>query len=318
MKKFVCLLFAFLMAMQLTACTSEAAKVLQKAKHAFNNAEWADAKNYAQQVIDNYPDTKAAQKAQKIIDNACKKIDFESAETLADNAEEAFSSKNWQVVIDNYKYIVKLVPDSELVDRVSPWNTEAEGNWKKELADKLQTAYANEDWQSVDSCAYKIIQYFPDTAEASTARTMQQEAAAQIKAANERARAASELARKEASQNKLRISKCWVSGPDYAGGYELHINYENKSDKVIKYFDFGVTFYNAVGDPISSWQIDKVEYCRDTGPIEPGGGQSGSSIYWGKYYDAPIDHPEIVQVSVEYMDGTTWVLTKDEISYVQY
>lgn len=179
MKKFICLLFALLMATQLTACASEATKALQEAKRAFNNAEWAEAKDYAQQVINNYPDTKAA-------------------------------------------------------------------------------------------------------------------------------------------QSKLRISKCWVSGPDSAGGYELHINYTNKSDKTIKYFDFGVTFYNAVGDPISTWRIDRTEYCRDTGPIAPGGGQSDSSVYWGKYYDAPIDHPEIVSVDVEYMDGTTWTLTKDEIAYVQY
>lgn len=311
MKKFICLLFALLMATQLTACASEATKALQEAKRAFNNAEWAEAKDYAQQVINNYPDTKAAQKAQKIVDDASEKMDLEFAETLVKEAEEAFASKNWQVVIDNYKTIVKLIPDSELADRVSSWNTEAESNWKKELTKKMKTAYSDSEWSSADSYASKIIQYFPDSSEASTARKTRQDAAAKIKAARE-------SAIKAAAQSKLRISKCWVSGPDSAGGYELHINYTNKSDKAIKYFDFGVTFYNAVGDPISTWRIDKIEYCRDTGPIAPGGGQSDSSVYWGKYYDAPIDHPEIVSVDVEYMDGTTWTLTKDEIAYVQY
>lgn len=88
--------------------------------------------------------------------------------------------------------------------------------------------------------------------------------------------------------------------------------------KVIKYFRFGVTFYNAVGDPISTWRINKIEYCEDTGPIAQGEGMRGNSEYWGKFYDSPIDHPEIVDVEVEYMDGTTWELSDEEISYVQY
>ncbi len=311
MKKFVCLLFALFMVAQLTACASEATKALQEAKRAFNNAEWADAKNYAQQVINNYPDTNAAKKAQKIVDDASDKLDLAFAETLASDAEEAYTAKNWQVVIDKYKTIVKLVPDSEVAARVSSWSAEAESSWKKELTDKMQAAYTGSDWNTVTACAAKIIQYFPNTSEASTAKTMQQEA-------GEKIRAASEKAKKDAAQSKLRISRCWVSGPDSANGYELHINYTNKSSKTIKYFDFGVTFYNAVGDAISTWRIDRVENCRDTGPIEPGGGLSGSSIYWGKYYDSPIDHPEIVSVTVEYMDGTIWNLTKDEIAYVQY
>ena len=311
MKKFLCLLFALLAATQLTACASEAAKALQEAKRSFNNAEWADAKNYAQQIINNYPDTKAAKKAQKIVDDACEKMDLEFAETLVNDAEEAYASQAWQVVIDKYNVIERLVPGSELANRVSTWKAEAESNWKKELTEEMQAAYASGDWQAVDSCAQKIIQYFSDTAETSTAQTMQQEAAAKIKAANE-------SAKKEGAQSKLRISKCWVSGPDSANGYELHINYTNMSNKTIKYFDFGVTFHNAVGDPISTWRIDCVENCRDTGPIEPGDGQNGSSVYWGKYYDAPIDYPEIVSVRVEYMDGTIWARTKDEIAYVQY
>lgn len=66
MKKFLCLLFALLAATQLTACASEAAKALQEAKRSFNNAEWADAKNYAQQIINNYPDTKAAKRPKRL------------------------------------------------------------------------------------------------------------------------------------------------------------------------------------------------------------------------------------------------------------
>ena len=169
MKKFLCLLFALLAATQLTACASEAAKALQEAKRSFNNAEWADAKNYAQQIINNYPDTKAAKKAQKIVDDACEKMDLEFAETLVNDAEEAYASQAWQVVIDKYNVIERLVPGSELANRVSTWKAEAESNWKKELTEEMQAAYASGDWQAVDSCAQKIIQYFSET---STAQTM--------------------------------------------------------------------------------------------------------------------------------------------------
>lgn len=175
----------------------------------------------------------------------------------------------------------------------------------------MQNAYTSGDWQAAQSYAADLIQYFPDTDEAQSAKSIQSEAKAKIEEANI-------AAKREQARSKLRISRCWVNGPDSAGGYELYINYENKSDKVIKYFRFGVTFYNAVGDPISTWRINKIEYCEDTGPIAQGEGMRGNSEYWGKYYDSPIDHPEIVDVEVEYMDGTTWELSDEEISYVQY
>ncbi len=122
----------------------------------------------------------------------------------------------------------------------------------------------------------------------------------------------------EKAKANLKISRCWVSSPDSAGGYELHISYTNKSSKTIKYFTFGVSFINKVGDVISTWRIDSVEYCQDVGPIKPGKSSGGYGVYWGKYYDSPIDHPKIVYVEVEYSDGTKWLLDSDEISAVQY
>ncbi len=138
------------------------------------------------------------------------------------------------------------------------------------------------------------------------------------KAEEEKRKAEQEKQAREKAQSQLRISRCWVGGRDSAGGYPMYINWTNKSSKTVKYFNFGVTFYDPVGEPISTWRIDKVEYCQDTGPFSTGSGRSGAGVYWGKYYDSIIDHPKIVFVEVEYMDGTSWTLTQSEIEAVQY
>ena len=138
------------------------------------------------------------------------------------------------------------------------------------------------------------------------------------KAEEEKKKAEQEKQAREKAQSQLRISRCWVSGPDSAGGYELHINWTNKTSKTVKYLHFGVTFYDPVGEPISTWRIDKVEYCQDVGPFGPGGGRSGSNWYWGKYYDSIISYPELVYLKVEYTDGTSWTLNSNEIAAVQY
>lgn len=311
MKKIIFVFLVLLMAFQLTACSSEASKALREANKAFENENWTDAQVAANQVILNYPGTKEAEKAAKLVEEAGKKLDYEEAEDLVTQAEKAYSENQWKVVINSFSKIEKLAPESDLVDRAAKWNDDAKANWIRELSSNMQNAYTSGDWQAAQSYAADLIQYFPDTDEAQSAKSIQSEAKAKIEEANI-------AAKREQARSKLRISRCWVNGPDSAGGYELYINYENKSDKVIKYFRFGVTFYNAVGDPISTWRINKIEYCEDTGPIAQGEGIRGNSEYWGKFYDSPIDHPEIVDVEVEYMDGTTWELSDEEISYVQY
>ncbi|MCR5829682.1 MAG: hypothetical protein K6F93_04930 [Lachnospiraceae bacterium] len=117
------------------------------------------------------------------------------------------------------------------------------------------------------------------------------------------------------------MSKVWVSEPDSAGGVKLYVNFENKSEKEIKYAYFDVAMYNAVGDIdlgkyTTSLGNDKdyVSLCA-TGPFKKGEGLSGTREYWGKYYSFQIKTAKLLGVTIQYMDGTERTLTPEEIQY---
>lgn len=81
----------------------------------------------------------------------------------------------------------------------------------------------------------------------------------------------------EEARKLIRVTKVAVSAPDSAGGVELYFNYINNSDKVIKYVNFSVTFYNAVGDVVKGkYDQSTVNRCYDTGPFKKGEGRTGT------------------------------------------
>ena len=117
----------------------------------------------------------------------------------------------------------------------------------------------------------------------------------------------------------IQVTRCNVSNPDSASGVSLYFNFVNRSDKTINYVNFGVTFYNAVGDIVTCpIKRDIVNKCKDTGPFAPGKGFSGTGSYWGKYYNSTIKRAELVSLSVDFDDGTTYIFEKDVLPYVQY
>lgn len=117
----------------------------------------------------------------------------------------------------------------------------------------------------------------------------------------------------------VRVTGVWCSKPDSAGGVELYFNFVNNSDQVIKYINFGVTFYNSVGDIVQcKYEKANINYCYDTGPYAKGEGNSGTYWYWGDYYNWEIASVELVSLNIEYMDESTVYLTRDQVDYVQY
>ncbi len=133
-------------------------------------------------------------------------------------------------------------------------------------------------------------------------------------------KAAAELqAEIDEARGIIRVTNVAFSSPDSAGGVELYFNFVNNSEKTIKYINFGVTFYNAVGDvAVCQYKKDIINYCTETGPYEKGEGLSGNYWYWGDYYNWEIASCELVYLNIEYMDGTEVTLTQDQIDYVQY
>ena len=123
----------------------------------------------------------------------------------------------------------------------------------------------------------------------------------------------------EEAKKLIRVTKVAVSAPDSAGGVELYFNYINNLDKVIKYVNFSVTFYNAVGDVVKGkYDQSTVNRCYDTGPFKKGEGRTGTWWHWGDFYNWDITSVRLVDLSIEYTDGTTVTLTKDQVAGVQY
>ena len=123
----------------------------------------------------------------------------------------------------------------------------------------------------------------------------------------------------EEAKKLIRVTKVAVSAPDSAGGVELYFNYINNSDKVIKYVNFSVTFYNAVGDVVKGkYNQSTVNRCYDTGPFKKGEGRTGTWWHWGDFYNWDITSVKLVDLSIEYTDGTAVTLTKDQVAGVQY
>lgn len=123
----------------------------------------------------------------------------------------------------------------------------------------------------------------------------------------------------EEARQLIRVTKVAVSAPDSAGGVELYFNYINNSDKVIKYVNFSVTFYNAVGDVVTGkYNQSTVNRCYDTGPFKKGEGRTGTWWHWGDFYNWDITSVKLVDLSIEYTDGTTVTFTKDQVDGVQY
>lgn len=131
--------------------------------------------------------------------------------------------------------------------------------------------------------------------------------------------AADEQADMEYAQSVIRVKRLWFSKPDSAGGVELYFNFTNNSEKTIKYVNFGVTFYNAVGDVVTCRiKDDVINYCQETGPYAKGEGLSGSDWYWGKFYSWDISSVKLVYLSIDYMDGSSITLSDKQLEYVQY
>lgn len=117
----------------------------------------------------------------------------------------------------------------------------------------------------------------------------------------------------------VQVTKVAISSPDSAGGVELYFNFKNNSDKVIKYINFGVTFYNAVGDVAKcKYENATTNYCYDTGPFAKGEGRTGTWWHWGDFYNWDIASVDLVYLNIEYTDGTEITLNSDQVEYVQY
>ena len=121
----------------------------------------------------------------------------------------------------------------------------------------------------------------------------------------------------EKARSIIKVSRVFTTPPNSAGGVDLHITWQNKSDKPVKYAYFEVEPYNRVGDPVSC-TIKRYSTFRGsvTGPIAPGKTWSG---YWERtWYNNTIVKAKLLLVEIEYMDGSKVEFKEKEVDYILY
>lgn len=143
--------------------------------------------------------------------------------------------------------------------------------------------------------------------------------AAKIKAEEQKRKELVDQSKQDKARSIIRVSSVATDDPNSAGGVNLRVRWQNKSSKVIKYADFTVVPYNAVGDIVQCTIRRSSEYTgRVTGPIDAGGWYGGIYYWQTAWYNNTIVKAELKKIKLEYMDGTFETLLGEEVKYVQY
>lgn len=120
----------------------------------------------------------------------------------------------------------------------------------------------------------------------------------------------------EAEGKPVAVTVLYPGAANYAGGVGVSMDFTNTSGRALKYMEFGLVPFNAVGDVVASSiggrTLEVVQY---TGPYQPGvstddfsvtfaGGPVGFQNVW---YNESIRCVEIQSARAVFMDGTTQV-----------
>lgn len=126
---------------------------------------------------------------------------------------------------------------------------------------------------------------------------------------------------KTKAKELIRIKSISTSKPNSASGVDLSINWTNISDKTIKYITFTVYPVNAVNDivysEINSYLQGQFKG-KETGPIKKGEGSKEGYVYSNAWYNNTIVKAILMQVDIEYMDGTTVLLSGSDLDEAIY
>lgn len=119
----------------------------------------------------------------------------------------------------------------------------------------------------------------------------------------------------------IHIKSVSTSKPNSVGGVDLEINWTNMSEKTIKYITFTAYPINAVED---------IVYCsirpqyygqfkgQETGPINKGEGSKADYVFANAWYNNTIVKAIIMQVDIEYMDGSNVSLSGSNLDETIY
>lgn len=229
-------------------------------------------------------------------------------------------------------YLCACGPTQEDYDKLSSHVSELESkldecqNGASRRISEIKDAFQKKDYDLVLSATEKLMEYHPGSSEAKEAEEIvskvklilkKQEAIAKKEA--ERKKDEEEKSIKDNFREKIRVSSVRVSSPNSAGGVDLYVRWQNRSQKIIKYATFSVDAYNAVNDRVSCDIGDHYTFHgQATGPVKYGQWK-GDSQYWeNAWWNHSIRKAKLVGVEIEYMDGSTYKIGSEEIKYILY
>lgn len=96
-----------------------------------------------------------------------------------------------------------------------------------------------------------------------------------------------------------------------AGGVSIKLSFMNLSEKTIKYIDFAVKPFNAVGDEISAVAILKA-----TGPISWGERYATEKKWGNVWYNTTFNCFEVISIKITYMDNSLLEINKEKIDKI--
>jgi hypothetical protein len=190
----------------------------------------------------------------------------------------------------------------------------------------IRDLFHHKQFSELYNAASELSKYHPGSKEDNEAQgyviKAKAEEAAVLAKKQEEERKQKELAARsqiEKVRSIIRVSKVYTDDPNSAGGVDLHIVWQNTSNKAVKYCVFSVEPYNAVGDVVECTIKNISEYNgKVTGPISPGQWE-GEDNYWEcAWYNTTIVKAKLTKINIDYMDGSSEELTGQNLEYVQY
>lgn len=107
----------------------------------------------------------------------------------------------------------------------------------------------------------------------------------------------------------------WQFGPNSVGGVGVKFSFKNDTEKTVKYASFTFLPFNAVQDVVSCNTKGNTRFTiRYTGPLNPGAVHRGCYCE-NCWYNNTITAVALVEIQVEYMDGSSETLTGTDIRF---
>ncbi len=124
-----------------------------------------------------------------------------------------------------------------------------------------------------------------------------------------------EIERINKIKSSLRVSSCYLSAPNSAGGCDANFYYVNKSNKTIKYIIFDASFKNDVDDIVMCDIRNSISFRgKDTGPIKPG--NSGGGSWDCVIYNWSATKMVVNSIDIDYMDGSSISISGKDLKLI--